>query len=161
MDDPKDEFDQLHPIKMLFLNALVSEGRPTETRHMPRWWNLEFVSVNGIFLITKCEKSLKINNFDWWFSTHTQGSTDHQPRGRLNRTEPDRTVWSRTIVDQKSNNSKISSKMNKCFVFELFKKNSAREFCWEFMVKNDEIFLWNFLWKFNKKTKQSKFQSTK
>ena len=35
MDDPKDEFDQLHPIKMLFLNALVSEGRPTETRHMP------------------------------------------------------------------------------------------------------------------------------
>ena len=35
-DDPKDEFDQLHPIKMLFLNALVSEGRPTETRHMPR-----------------------------------------------------------------------------------------------------------------------------
>ena len=38
--------------------------------------------------------------------------------------------------------------MNKCYVFELFKKNAARkEFCWEFMVKNYEI----FLWKFNKK----------
>lgn len=34
------------------------------------------------------------------------------------------------IVDQKSNNSKISSKMNKRYVFELFKKNAARkEFC--------------------------------
>ena len=67
MDDPKDEFDQLHPIKMLFLNALVSEGRPTETRHMPRWRNLVKFSVwMGYFLFKKCEKMVK-NNPDFQF----------------------------------------------------------------------------------------------
>ena len=60
MDDPKDEFDQLHPIKMLFLNALVSEGRPTETRHMPIWWNLEFTVKMG--------KNVKVRT-KWTIST--------------------------------------------------------------------------------------------
>ena len=61
MDDPKDEFDQLHPIKMLFLNALVSEGRPAETRHMPRWWNLEFSVWIAYFLFKKCENKVEKN----------------------------------------------------------------------------------------------------
>ena len=42
--------------------------------------------------------------------------------------------------------------MNKCYVFELFKKNAARkEFCWEFMVKNYEI----FFMKIQQKTRSS------
>ena len=38
--------------------------------------------------------------------------------------------------------------MNKCFVFELFKKNAASERTWDFfaenLVKNYEISWWNF-----------------
>ena len=158
MDDPKDEFDQLHPIKMLFLNALVSEGRPTETRHMPRWWNLEFVSVNGIFLITKCEKSLKINNFDWWFSTHTQGSTDHQPRGRLNRTEPfgpgPLLIKNRIILKSVL---KWTNALYLNYLRKILLENFAENLWWKMMKFFYEIFYENS----TKKTKQSKFQSTK
>jgi len=55
--------------------------------------------------------------------------------------------------------------MNKCFVFELFKKNAASERTWDFfaenLVKIYEISWWNFYENSTKKTKQSKFQSTK
>ena len=53
--------------------------------------------------------------------------------------------------------------MNKCFVFELFKKNAASERTWDFfaenLVKNYEISWWNFYENSTKKRSSLNFKA--